>query len=237
MTNKTPPDVASDFDGIAEALAADPRGDLLSRAERELLACVPAEARTGLDVGCGHGVLTCAIARRGVAMLGVDLSPGMIALARHRAGSDGNIRFETADIMSAQFDEYLRRFERRRFDVVTSVSMVHHLPLQAIVERLASFVGPGGTLLIQDVVTRDRIRDLPLNLAAAASRAIERLRRGRWRDTVAMLYDRHGAHETYLSPADAKREYARLLPGARVIHHLAWRYSVVWRRPSRGDSM
>jgi len=48
---------------------------------------------------------------------------------------------------------------------------------------------------------------------------------------VAAAYHTHGAGEVYLDASAVAAVYAALLPGARVCHHLEWRYSVVWRAP------
>jgi len=218
--------VVDDFDAIATALAALGGADRLSRAEQQLLDEIPPTARTGLDAGCGHGVLTRAAATRGVAMLGVDVSPHMVALARGNSGPASTIRYEVVDIMSSNLDG-------ATFDVVMSVNVVHHLPIAAVIQQLAGFVRPGGRLLVQDVLNRPGIRYFAVNAAAALSRTYTRLRdRDFARGSVARLYESHGEGETYLEPSMLQRTYATLLPGARIIHHLEWRYSVLWDRPA-----
>jgi len=219
-------ELSGEFDAIAHALAALPRThESLSRAERALLRWIPEGARRGLDVGCGDGRLTRAAAQRGIAMLGVDLSPSMIALARQR--SEPGIDYRAGDVMKEPI-------ELGAYDVVLSVNTVHHVPISDIVPRLASWVAPNGRLLIQDVATRTRWRDLPLNLVAGASRVVERARgRARFSSELKRLYEQHGHGERYLAPDEVRGAYASFLPGAQVIHHLEWRYSVVWTRPAR----
>ena len=41
-----------------------------------------------VDLGCGTGLVTCALARAGYALTGVDPAPGMLAIARTRAGGE-----------------------------------------------------------------------------------------------------------------------------------------------------
>jgi SAM-dependent methyltransferase len=45
-------------------------------------------ASTIIDIGCGTGLLTCELAQRGHRMTGVDPSPTMLEVARHRPGGD-----------------------------------------------------------------------------------------------------------------------------------------------------
>jgi SAM-dependent methyltransferase len=55
-----------------------------------------------LDVGCGPGRHSLALARRGIDVLGIDLSPDFIALARD---NDTTARFETKDVRDLDDDQ------------------------------------------------------------------------------------------------------------------------------------
>ena len=217
-------DIASDFSAVARALAQTPVRRRLTRAEQALLAHVPPAAKTALDVGCGDGVIARSLAERGVRVTGIDLSPEMIALADERVPRDLNVRFAVRDFMA--HDPPLGTF-----DAVVCVNVVHHLPFDAAVSRLCSLVAPGGVLLIQDVVQRPSVRDLPRNAVAGLARAMERLvDPAATAPEVRRAYEAHGHDEVYLTPRDADLQYRRLLPDSRVHHHIAWRYSAVWIR-------
>ena len=219
-------DVARDFDALARALETAPHYEALTPAERQLLRHVPATARCALDVGCGDGVVTRALARRGLAVVAIDISPRMVALARSRTSPELRVDYRVEDIMTS-------RLHGCTFDVVLSVNMVHHVALPDVVGRLAEAVAPGGVLLIQDVVTRGGLGSLPLNIVATMRRRLRRLvTPSRITTRVAKLYAAHGMGETYLAPSEVAAAYEELLPGARVEHHLEWRYSVIWTRPA-----
>ena len=217
-------EVIRDFDAIASALDRAPARDVLSPAERALLRHVPLGARSALDVGCGHGMLSRTLAGRGLRVRGIDLSPRMVEVARSRTPAGANAEYVVSDIMSDPPEVH--------YDVVVSVNVVHHLPLEQIVPRLARAVAPGGMLLIQDLVTRRGLDHLAVNVIAAIRRRARRIVGGSQADhEVVEAYERHGAGETYLSPSEVAPAYAHLLPGARIEHHLEWRYSVIWTRP------
>jgi SAM-dependent methyltransferase len=60
-----------------------------------------------LDAGCGPGRHALALARRGVEVVGVDLSPDFIELARAAAVTQGlaeEVRFEVADVRALSYD-------------------------------------------------------------------------------------------------------------------------------------
>lgn len=221
--------VAAEFDGIAAAIRAEPHHEHLPKAERLLFERVPSSARTALDVGCGEGTFARMLARRGVEVLALDISPEMIALARDRTTPDLSVTYRVGDIMR-------EALPGQTFDVVVSVNMVHHVSLKQIVPKLAELVAPGGTLLIQDVVTRGGIRYFPKNVYAFLVRRFGRLRRFaslRWNSgRVQSLFDAHGNGETYLTPDQAETAYAQLLSGAVIAHDLEWRYSLCWKRPA-----
>ena len=42
-----------------------------------------------VDLGCGTGLITCELARQGYRLTGIDPSPAMVDIARHRGGCDG----------------------------------------------------------------------------------------------------------------------------------------------------
>jgi ubiquinone/menaquinone biosynthesis C-methylase UbiE len=98
--------------------------------ERELREAITglAELQTGndvLDIGCGTGTLAIAAARHvGTtgAVTGIDASPSMIARANRKAGrGDARATFQVAVAEHLPFPD-------RRFDVVFSTLMLHHLP-------------------------------------------------------------------------------------------------------------
>lgn len=85
-----------------------------------------------LEVGCGRGHLTQAIAARGVDIVGVDANPQAHDVAE-------------SDLVRHMYAEDLE-FEDETFDVVLSVHAIEHIPnlTQALAEMTRVLV-PGGT--------------------------------------------------------------------------------------------
>lgn len=104
-----------------------------------------------LDVGCGTGVLT-RLAADAVGcsgcVIGIDPSPGMIAVARRNAASAGSpAGFRLAAIEELPYPD-------RSFDVVLSSFMLHHLPPEVKVTGLTEVrrvLKDGGRLLAVDI--------------------------------------------------------------------------------------
>jgi 2-polyprenyl-3-methyl-5-hydroxy-6-metoxy-1,4-benzoquinol methylase len=66
------------------------RRAMLLRYEKSLAGCQPIEGRSVIDVGCGPGHYSVALARGGAAqVLGLDFAPGMLEIARQAAQANG----------------------------------------------------------------------------------------------------------------------------------------------------
>jgi 2-polyprenyl-6-hydroxyphenyl methylase/3-demethylubiquinone-9 3-methyltransferase len=97
---------------------------------------------TVVDVGCGGGILTEGLAEAGAEALGVDLSEQVLEAARTHAQARG--LGVTYRCISA---EALAEEQPGRFDVVTCMEMLEHVPDPAsIVRSCARLVRPGGTV-------------------------------------------------------------------------------------------
>jgi ubiquinone/menaquinone biosynthesis C-methylase UbiE len=100
-----------------------------------------------LDLGCGTGVVTLALARRGLEVVGVDHSAEMLAIAERKAEEAGfanRCTFETADVRAL-------RFADDEFDCVTCQGLLHHLEqVDPCLRELARVLRPGGLFFISE---------------------------------------------------------------------------------------
>lgn len=91
-------------------------------------------------------------------------------------------------------------------------------------------VAPGGYLLNQDVLDRPGLVYVPVNVLATFARRLREFPTSAGRGRAAVLCRQHGRGERYLDVRRLRATFEELLPGATVMHHLEWRYSVIWRR-------
>ena len=94
-----------------------------------------------LDVGCGGGVLSDAMARAGAHVTGIDLSSKALRVAQLHA-----LEAQTPNVSYREVSaEALAEEQPGTFDVVTCMEMLEHVPDPAsVVRACAALVKPGG---------------------------------------------------------------------------------------------
>jgi len=96
-----------------------------------------------LDLGCGGGIASEALAQAGFLVTGVDASEEAIGVARTHAAQAGlgiNYRVGLADDLLA---------EGAKFDAVTALEIIEHVPDQAaFIQTLAELLAPDGKLFV-----------------------------------------------------------------------------------------
>jgi 2-polyprenyl-6-hydroxyphenyl methylase / 3-demethylubiquinone-9 3-methyltransferase len=93
------------------------------------------------DIGCGGGILSEAMARRGADVLGADLSTKPLKVAQLHALEAGVEHLAYREIAA----EDLATEAPAAFDVVTCMEMLEHVPEPAsVVRACATLVKPGG---------------------------------------------------------------------------------------------
>jgi ubiquinone/menaquinone biosynthesis C-methylase UbiE len=118
----------------------DDRAAFVSELGNELVGWLrPQWGERILDLGCGTGTLTAAIARQGAAVTGVDSSAQMIASAREKY--DG-VRFEVADGQELTYE--------RDFDAVFSNAALHWMPrAHDVLRGVERALVPGGRFVAE----------------------------------------------------------------------------------------
>jgi 2-polyprenyl-6-hydroxyphenyl methylase / 3-demethylubiquinone-9 3-methyltransferase len=101
----------------------------------------PLAGQRVLDVGCGGGILSDAMARKGAEVLGIDLAGKSLKVAQLHA-----LEAQTPGVQYREVSaEALAAEQPGCFDMVTCMEMLEHVPDPAsIVQACATLVKPGG---------------------------------------------------------------------------------------------
>lgn len=187
-----------------------------------------------LDVGCGAGELSLAIARArpDAYVTGIDISAALIAVARERAGNFGNVAFVEADAANWQNDP------ANRADLVLSRhGVMFFADPAAAFANLAVQAAPRARLLFscfrgmrENAFASEIVRllpeppqpvdsDAPGPFAFAdRNRVMAVLEAGGWRDVAVRAFDFSMVVGAGADPvADAVSYYERIGPAARAI--------------------
>lgn len=109
---------------------------------------VSLSGQTVLDVGCGGGILSDSMARKGAQVTGIDLSTKALRVAQLHALEAGTRNVNYREISA----EALALEQPGSFDVVTCMEMLEHVPDPAsVVKACSELVKPGGWVFFSTI--------------------------------------------------------------------------------------
>jgi 2-polyprenyl-3-methyl-5-hydroxy-6-metoxy-1,4-benzoquinol methylase len=186
----------------------------------ELLRMVPSHARTGLDVGCGQGMLTRQLRQKVPVVVGIDTDALMIEQAAAETDStSAGISYILGDVMTYPFAEEF-------FDAIVCVATLHHMDTHAALQRMAELLAPGGTLALLGLA-RSQLVDLPWNAFGTVATAYFKRRKQFWQHSAPQMWP---PRDTF---SEVKRIASRVIPGAIYRRRLLFRYTLKWTKPMR----
>lgn len=167
-----------------------------------------------LDVGCGGGLMSEALAREGAQVVGIDASAGNVGAAcRHAAAEPavaGRLDYRHGEPATA-----LRPGER--FDLVLALEVVEHVDdVPAFLAQVAAAVAPGGLLVASTINRSARSWLLAIVMAEYVLRVLP-IGTHRWRQFVTPAELSAAAQRAGLVPRE--RLGMRYLP---LLHRAHW---------------
>ena len=114
--------------------------------------------KTVLDFGCGSGENIVPLVQRGARVIGIDISPDLIELARKRlalAGLEATLQVGSG---------YETGLPDGSVDVIFCIALIHHLDIEQVRKEMLRILARDGKIILQEPIRFSRIYDRLRNL-------------------------------------------------------------------------
>lgn len=189
-----------------------------------ILSRLPTRRRSALDLGCGRGGLLVELAPFFEDVLGIDRDATMRRAAAERCTGLPGVR-----VQDTAFDAL-----DGPFDLVTMVAVLHHLELPETLRQVRRILAPGGRLLVVGLAAPRTVRDHAWDVASMVTNPLIGLVKHPWPRPAGMPAPAVPVADPVLSFGEIRDVVDRELPGARMRHHLGFRFTLEWEAPHRG---
>lgn len=162
----------------------------------------PTNTMSLLDLGCGPGIVTAAIAPDVREAVAFDLTPEMVDKARIRCEAAGlkNVRYEIGIAENLPFQD-------ERFDcVVTRLTIHHFLDPRRVMDEIVRVTRKGGKVVVADVVSSENVEEATLHNALETLRDPTHVRMASSSDML-KLFKTAGLRVTSSVTWEMKRDY------------------------------
>jgi 2-polyprenyl-3-methyl-5-hydroxy-6-metoxy-1,4-benzoquinol methylase len=188
---------------------------------RWILRRLPRRFGTALDVGCGTGGLARLLTTRAEAVYGIDVDAGLIARARELTDPGTSVTFAMGDALADTAPG--------RYEVITCVATLHHLPFAEALDHFRGQLAPGGTLVVLGISRLQGLGDQLLGAVAIPANVVMGCVKNRGRSGTRPVAMTAPVREATMTFREIVRETHHILPGARLRRRLFWRYTLTWR--------
>lgn len=190
------------------------------------LAHIPDNRQSGLDIGCGSGLLALDLAPHFKQFVALDVSFSLLSIAQVKRARN--------NLIYCQMDASQLGFAPK-FDYIVSRNVFHHLDnISGVLERLKKVLRPGGRLLLTDVISNRETPPTIVYVVGAIQEYLPNCVRLGWnkanrifRFRVSGHWLSHLATDKYLSKEAFVQTYGQHLPNCVFPHPGC----VIWDKP------
>lgn len=183
---------------------------------------LPGRRGSALDVGCGRGELLARLAELFDDVHGTDADAQMRRASRARCAGLPNVRVDDAPPEAIPTG----------VDLVTMVAVLHHLDLESTLRHVRRILNPGGRFLCVGLARPATVVDHAWDIASMVTNPIIGFVRHPWPATTPPERDPFPVKDPELTFTELGETVRTNLPGARLRHHLGFRHTIEWTRPS-----
>jgi SAM-dependent methyltransferase len=102
--------------------------------------------KTVLDLGCGTGENVIPLLERGARVIGIDISPDLIAIAQKRL-SNANLE---ATLRAG--DAYATGLPDESVDAIFCMALIHHLEIKLVRDEMCRVLREGGVIILREPI-------------------------------------------------------------------------------------
>lgn len=179
---------------------------------------MPRPCRRALDVGCGLGGFARRLADVAEQVDAIDRDGNVLAQARALSAGRRDVCFIEADFMTWETPD--------RYDFVSMVATLHHLPFVEALSKAAGVLNPGGVLAVLGLSRGKSLLEKGARSAIAYPVSYYYRLTRRTAPVGAHLLD------PSMTLGEIRRRTPDVLSGATIRRRLLWRYSLIWTKPA-----
>lgn len=102
--------------------------------------------KTVLDLGCGSGENIVPLVDRGARVIGIDISPELVALCRQRLAL---AKLDATVLVGSAYDTGL---PDSSVDVIFCIALIHHLNIERVRKEMGRILARGGKIILSEPI-------------------------------------------------------------------------------------
>lgn len=187
-----------------------------------ILANLPQQRRSVLDVGCGRGELLAALSPHFTTAHGNDVDEVMRQRATSRCAGLGNVTIHDGSWTDVPGP----------FDLVTMIAVLHHLDVTDALHEVRRLLAPGGRFLAVGLAPPSGFVDMAWDVASIVTNPVIGFVKHPWPSPDGPQPPPFPIQDPTM-PFDELRDLVtKVMPGAVMRHHLGFRHTIAWTKPA-----
>lgn len=186
-----------------------------------VLTRLPEQRHRAVDVGSGRGELLAVLAHEFKDVHGIDTDPTMREAAAARCAGLANVTVDGTPLHEVT----------EPVDLVTMIAVLHHLDVEKALADVRRVLAPGGRFLSVGLARPASLTDHAWDVASMVTNPLIGYVKHPWVPAGGVQPPPIPVADPRLSFMEIRAAVERVMPGARMRHHLGFRHTVEWTKP------